>query len=239
MRERGESTGFRSDAAAHDTLARARRLSESDLPRSAATIPWVHMTTLLPGELAWYVTGRFYAASDGSMADYGYFLHLACLPTPLFAAAEGEASAHFTFAATPFTPRPLINGALSLALDPVGDFFVHYQEQPSGDFNNPSTFACGQRIGHFRRTCVVMGTTVDSGAAPVQKLFANNVFTAKLLHSEPFEFRGRRYDLREMLGAGVTQFGTAPGVVLPSPPAGFDSAVPFSGSALALGAVGS
>lgn len=194
------------------------------------------MTTLLPGELAWYVTGRFYAASDGSTADYGYFLHLGGLPIPLFAAAEGEASAHFTFAATPFTPQPLSNGALSLALDPVGDFFVYYQEQPAGDFNDPATFARGQRIGHFRRTCVVLGTTVDNGATPAQKLFANNVFTARLLHSEPFDFRGHRYDLREMLGAGVTQFGTAPGVALPPAPAGFDTVVPFSGSALALGA---
>lgn len=201
------------------------------------------MTALLPGELAWYVTGRFYAWSNGQTADYGYFLHLANLPLPLFAAAHGEASAHFTFAATPFTPQPLSNGALSLALDPVGDFFVYYQQQPAGDFDDPSTFARGQRIGHFRRTSIVMGATVDSGNTPagtastkhVHKLFANNVFSARLLHSEPFDFRGQRYDLREMLGAGVTQFGTAPGVAIAPTPVGFEAVVPFCGSGLALG----
>lgn len=193
------------------------------------------MTTLLPGELAWYATGRFYTRSDGSTVDCGYFLHLAQLPIPLFAAAEGEATAHFTFAATPFTPKPLSNGALSLSLDPVGDFFLYYQQQPAGNFNDPATFARGQRIGHFSRTSVVTGTSVDNGATPAQKLFANNVFSARLLHSEPFEFRSQRYDLREMLGAGVTQFGTAPGVAISPTPKGFEVVVPFCGSALALG----
>jgi hypothetical protein len=28
------------------------------------------MNALLPAELAWYVTGRFYRATDGSLADY-------------------------------------------------------------------------------------------------------------------------------------------------------------------------
>ena len=32
---------------------------------------------ILPGEVAWYVTGRFYAAAEGgALLDAGYFLHL-------------------------------------------------------------------------------------------------------------------------------------------------------------------
>jgi len=61
------------------------------------------MSLLLPGELAWYVTGRFYARPDGSLADYGYFLHLAGIEASLFGGSPGEATAHFTFAAEPFT----------------------------------------------------------------------------------------------------------------------------------------
>jgi hypothetical protein len=29
------------------------------------------------GEVVWYVTGRFYLGQGKSLADYGYFLHLA------------------------------------------------------------------------------------------------------------------------------------------------------------------
>ena len=60
------------------------------------------MTALLPAELAWYATGRFYQAEDDALADYGYFLHLPFLDVPLFDGERGETYAHFTFAAHPF-----------------------------------------------------------------------------------------------------------------------------------------
>lgn len=35
------------------------------------------MERIPPGEVAWYVTGRFYAAAEGgALLDAGYFLHL-------------------------------------------------------------------------------------------------------------------------------------------------------------------
>lgn len=69
------------------------------------------MPALLPAELAWYVTGRFYAAANGGLlADYGYFLHLAGIDTALFDGPVGEGSAHFTFAAVPFEAGAVGNG---------------------------------------------------------------------------------------------------------------------------------
>ncbi|WP_313914542.1 hypothetical protein [Tahibacter sp.] len=194
------------------------------------------MSLLLPGELAWYVTGRFYARPDGSLADYGYFLHLAGIEASLFRGSPGEATAHFTFAAEPFTGTGVSNGSLSLALDPVGDFSVYLQTDPAGDFDEPSSFARGQRIATFRRVSVVVGTTVDSSASPAQPLISSNVFSARLLISEPFEFAGRRYDLRHQIGKGVTQFGTAAAAPLPAAqtPKDYSAVVAFSGSALAL-----
>ena len=62
---------------------------------------------LLPAELAWYVTGRFYLddKKENNLADYGYFLHLAGIDqAQLFAGKLGEGTACFTFAAVPFTP---------------------------------------------------------------------------------------------------------------------------------------
>jgi hypothetical protein len=193
------------------------------------------MSLLLPGELAWYVTGRFYARSDGSVADYGYFIHIAGIEADLFGGKPSDKTAHFTFAAEPFTARKIDNGGLSLGLDPVGDFSVYLQDEPAGDFDDPLSFARGQRIATFRRVSVVVGTTVQTeGAAGKEPLVASNVFSARLLISNPFEFAGRRYDLRHQIGKGVTQFGTAAGTPLPHAPKDYASVVAFSGSAIAL-----
>ncbi|TWB40430.1 hypothetical protein [Nitrospirillum pindoramense] len=193
------------------------------------------MPTLLPAELAWYVTGRFYKAADGTLADYGYFLHLPFPGVPLFAAPSGaisETAAHFTFAAQPFRAGAATNGALSLGLDPVGGFAVFLQRQPAATFDDPATFAQGECIATFRRTSLVVGTTVSAGDSP---LLATNVFSARLTGSQPFDFAGGRHDLAEHIGAGITQFGTAAATPVTPPPAGYTLAVPFTGSAIALG----
>ncbi|HEV8696017.1 MAG TPA: hypothetical protein VGQ93_17785, partial [Lysobacter sp.] len=193
------------------------------------------MTALLPAELAWYVTGRFYCANDGTLADYGYFLYLPAFGAPLFDGTPGETTAHFTFAAKPFDAGSLDNGALSLALDPVGEFSVYLQRRPAGNFDDPSSFAVGERIASFRRTSLVVGTTVDAASgASAQPLIGTNVFSARLIASTPFEFGGRRHDLAHSIGLGVTQFGTAATTPVDPPPKGFNLVLPFTGSAIAL-----
>jgi hypothetical protein len=191
------------------------------------------MSLLLPAELAWYVTGRFYRRASGELADYGYFLHLAGVSAPLFAGEPGEATAHLTFAAVPFQAGSLVNGALTLALDPVGEFSVYLQREPAGTFDDPLSFARGERIATFRRTSMVVGTTV--AGARNDALVGDNVFSARLVHSTPFELGGAIYDLALLVGAGVTQLGTAAGRPIVPPAAGYAAVVPFSGSALALG----
>jgi len=202
------------------------------------------MPALLPAELAWYVTGRFYCATDGTLADYGYFLHLGGIEAGLFEGPASETTAHFTFAADPFAAGGITNGTLSLALDAVGNFSLYLQRKPAGNFDNPASFARGECIATFRRTSMVVGTTVgidtpattqaNSAIPSVQPLISSNVFSARLIHSVPFEFAGKRYDLAHMLGYGVTQFGTAAATPIVPPPAGFSAVLPFSGSAIAL-----
>jgi hypothetical protein len=194
------------------------------------------MPALLPAELAWYVTGRFYAAANGGpLADYGYFLHLAGIDAALFDGQAGEGSAHFTFAAVPFEAGAVGNGALKLALDPVGEFSIYLQRTPAGDFDHPESFAQGERIATFRRTSLVVGTTVEGAAANAPALIGVNVFSAHLVDSVPFEFGGRHHDLRQIIGRGVTQFGTAATTPIATPTRPGDTVVPFSGSAIALG----
>ncbi|MEA1676211.1 hypothetical protein [Nitrospirillum sp. BR 11163] len=195
---------------------------------------------LLTGELAWYATGRFYKAADGTLADYGYFLHLPFPGVPLFAgppdATPSETAAHFTFAAQPFTAGGASNGALALGLDPVGAFSLYLQRQPAATFDDPATFATGECIATFRRVSLVVGTTVtvsvNGAPAPV---VGTNVFSARLVASTPFDFSGARHDLANYIGAGVTQFGTAAATPVTPPPAGYTLALPFTGSAIALG----
>ncbi|TKR29524.1 hypothetical protein FCE95_15435 [Luteimonas gilva] len=198
------------------------------------------MTALSSAELAWYATGRFYEAEDGSLADYGYFLHLPFAEASLFdGAIMGETTAHFTFAAKPFQAKAVVNGALKLGLDPVGEFSLYLQRRPAGDFGDPASFAQGECIATFRRASLAVGTTVAAnlalnGASVSLPLVGANVFTAHLIASVPFEFGGRRYDLEESVGRGVTQFGTAAAAAI-APPPGYRTVLPFTGSAIALG----
>jgi len=192
---------------------------------------------LRAAELAWYVTGRFYLATDRSVADYGYFLHLGGIAAPLFTGEISEATAHFTFAATPFQSKSIRNGALNLALDPIGEFAVYLQREPAGNFDEPATFKQGECIAVLRRISMVVGTTVETGnGATAQAMLTANVFSARLLESRPFEFGGAIYNPREILGAGVTQFGTAASAEIKPPPLGYTAVVPFTGSAIRLGA---
>jgi len=194
------------------------------------------MAALLPAELAWYATGRFYEAEDGSLADYGYFLHLPFPGARMFDGSPGETAAHFTFAARPFKASGVSNGTLSLGLDPVGEFSLYLQRRPAGTFDDPASFAKGDCIATFRRTSLVVGTTVGlaMGATTVP-LVGTNVFSARLIASTPFEFDGHRHDLAEQVGRGITQFGIASETPVVPPPKGYTLVLPFTGSAIALG----
>ncbi|WP_395795193.1 hypothetical protein [Aquimonas sp.] len=196
------------------------------------------MSLLSASELAWYATGRFYRAADGSLADYGYFLHLPFPDCRMFSGAPGETTAHFTFAAQPFKGRTASNGSLSLALDAVGEFSLYLQRIPGGNFDSPASFAQGERIAVFRRSTMVVDTTLSASASPTAAptpVLIANLFTAWLIDSSPFELQGTRYDLGAAVGRGVTQFGFAATTPVVPAPSGYTAVVPFTGSAMALG----
>jgi hypothetical protein len=186
---------------------------------------------ILPGQVAWYVTGRFYASEDNpdTAFDAGYFVHLQGIDAPLFSGAPGEGTAYLTFLAEPFKAEKVYNGDITLGLDPVGEFGVYLNRTAGASFDNPQSFGAGTMIARFRRVSVVMGATVGAGAAN-QALFSANVFSAQLIRSREFELGGRRYDLGRLIPNGVTQWGTA-AVTSTGTPAG----VPFVGSAIAIG----
>lgn len=196
------------------------------------------MPTAATSEVVWYVTGRFYAPENSkAVADYGYFLHVTGIAEPLFQGTiVSEASAHLTFAAQPFVPCGTSNDALAIGLDPVGEFSVYLQRTPAGNFDAPSSFAQGERIATFRRVGLVVGTTLEHGAAPKQKpLIGSNVFSARLIDSRPFDFGEGRYDFADIVGNGITQFGFAASAGVQPPPSGYQGVVAFTGSAIRMG----
>jgi hypothetical protein len=194
------------------------------------------MQPILPGEVAWYVTGRFYAAANnGPLLDAGYFLHLQGTEGDLFSGAPGEATAFLTFLADPFTATRVVNGDITLGMDAVGDFAVYLNREPgAATFDDPASFGAGEEVARFRRVAVVTGATVGTGAADVP-LFALNVFSASLVSSREFELGGRRYDFGRLMPNGITQWGTAAVTAIGEPPAGYASVIPFVGSAIAIG----
>ena len=194
------------------------------------------MERILPGEVAWYVTGRFYAAEDGTLLDAGYFLHLQGIDADLFAGTPGEGTAFLTFLADPFTATPLSNGNLALGMDAVGEFAVYLNMGTAATFDDPISFGAGEEIARFRRVSIVTGVTVGAGAED-RPLFSQNLFSARLVSSREFELAGRRYDLRRLMPHGITQWGTAASQPTGAVP-GYPTVVPFVGSAIAIGGAG-
>jgi hypothetical protein len=184
-------------------------------------------------EVVWYVTGRFYSTiattgEQSTLLDVGYFLHLQGIAPPLFDGAISEGTARFTFAAEPFDSPTISNGGLNIGLDTGGTFRLYLRERGGATFDDPSSFAEGLCIGTLARVAVV--PTVKVGMSLTDTLLAN-VFTARLVSSVPFAFAGIEYDLRDLIGYGVTQWGTAATEPL-TPPSGYSSVVPFVGSAV-------
>jgi len=182
------------------------------------------------GEVVWYVTGRFYSSSATSLLeDVGYFLHLQGLDAPLFDGARSESTALFTFASDPFAATTVVNGGLNIGVDATGGFRIYLRETPGASFEEPQSFALGRCIGTFERVAIVPTIKITTGTGGSAVL--SNVFTARLTSSEPFNFAGATHDLRELLGYGVTQWGTAATEPIDAPP-GYNLVVPFVGSAV-------
>ena len=186
------------------------------------------------GEVAWYVTGRFYATS-ATLLDVGYFLHFQGLHGRLFHGDQSEKSektALLTFAAEPFTALSIPNGGLEIGIDERGTFRIYLRDEPGASFDDPDSFSVGQCIAVFERVALVPTTTIT--LRPTTLTLLSNVFTAKLIESTPFEWQGATHDLRELLGLGVTQWGSAATEPLVPPPS-YAAVVPFVGSAIRVG----
>jgi hypothetical protein len=188
---------------------------------------------VMPGRIAWYVTGRFYEDSEKRLQDLGYFLHLEGIRGSLFHGAVGEGTARLTFRSQPFAAGAVTNGDIQIGLDGRGEFSVYLNPEGGASFDDPDSFSRGCRVATFRRTSVVMGETLSSSALGGFAI-SMNVFSAELVSSVPFEMEGAIYDFRELLPAGITQWGNLSGNALAVFPP-FTRIAAFTGSAVAAG----
>jgi hypothetical protein len=163
------------------------------------------MHEVVMAEVFWYAVGRFFEWADGSIQDFGYFVRLGEIPPPLFRGAPGPGTAHFTFAADPFRSVALPvddpSDPFSATIDSPGFFRIFYNPEPCADFEHVESFTRGTPIATFERIGLVVGASSAQGAS--------NLFSARLTEATAFEYGGHRYDLRAMLGRGITQMGSA------------------------------
>lgn len=184
------------------------------------------MSTARVAQLVWYATGRFYKTESGDLLDVGYFLHLQGITGSLFSGKPSESTALFTFGSTPFQTCTVDNGGLSVGIDARGTFSIFLREAPGASFDHPDSFSVGRCIATFERVSIV-------ATAETSTLFSN-VFSARLVSAEDFPFAGARYDFRELVGYGITQWGLAAAEPI-TPPPQYESVVPFVGSAIRIG----
>ncbi len=175
----------------------------------------------MAGEVIWYVTGRFYADSHGNLYDVGYFLNLQGV-----GGAQSEADAYLTFAAEPFSAPTIQNGSLTIGIDATGSFSIYLLDTPGATFDDPTTFSAGTAIATFSRVAVVPTVKIGIGG---NATLLSNVFTAQLTSSQPFTLQGVTYDLANVVGNAITQWGTA------ASSSADTAGVPFVGSAIRVG----
>ena len=189
--------------------------------------------SILPGKIAWFVTGRFYFDENGAGFDAGYFSHIQGISGSLFAGggSPSEQTAMFTFSAIddPFSGTAFSNGDLNMTYYPKGTWKMYYNESPKGNWDDPSSFspAKAKHIATFQRPDNMTGIHLASSVV--------SILSFKLIESNPFDF-GKKKDLnlKTLVPNGVSQFGFANPITLDPLPK-YPTVSTFSASAIAVG----
>lgn len=167
----------------------------------AAAVTWLGAQTqgsgrIPPGVVALHFTGRGSVTAAGVATVYGVFPIIDGIGTGLFSGDPDIKNAHFSFRSSLLKPTIVPNRSLVsfLSLAPVeGDAFysVYFNANPSRDVNRPASFAEGDLIATFRARSASLNLMPHTGS----------FFTATLqiATSNDFNFRGRTYNLRNLV----------------------------------------
>jgi hypothetical protein len=154
------------------------------------------------GQVASHGLERDAVNADGTGEGAGYFTFIQGIVGSLFSGQPSEATAFFTFKTEQFSTGVISNGSVVAVLHPPGRFTIYLNTTPSGNWNDFTTFAQGQAIA-----IVEFGTTQDINTGSAQIGYTS----AEIIQSSSFDFRGQRYNLRDLFPHGFTiAFNTNP-----------------------------
>lgn len=175
--------------------------------------------------IAEHAVCRALFAADGTAQVVCYFAFIDGISGSLFSGTPSETNAFFTLRTDVVSAQTIINGNIAVILQSAGTYDVYFNSSPHGDWSKPDSFSSGQRVATFTRTPPLL---VNVGT------MANGFFSAKLTSSQEFAFNGKIVDFEDLVPNGITWLLTVGTTPVP-PPQGFVAALPFAGSALAIG----
>lgn len=138
-----------------------------------------------------HYVGRGITTPSGDTNAFGYFTFLDGVRGPFFAGAPSEATAFFTFRATPLVFSNIsVNGSVLFATFRSPTYKVYFNPSPHGDWTKPDSFSSGRLIATFKRT---------DGFS-----LATSFISGKLASSEDFTFNGRTFNFNKLVPFGIT-----------------------------------
>ena len=141
-------------------------------------------------EIAWFTMGRMGVNPvNGNVLPYGFFTIINGLPFPIFTGLPNESTALFTFRYTVSQVLPLtsnIDQNIFIGGPAIVDIYLN--PNAKRDWNDPSTFATGQKIATYIR-----------GAYQSEQIFVTQyqMSSAKLISSTPVQLRRPEFRLRQ------------------------------------------
>ncbi len=159
------------------------------------------------GVLAVHFSGRATVSTAGVLNIYGIFPTIDGIGSGLFNGDADARNAHFTFRSVPLrtTAVPVKALVSFLGLAPVegeGFYNVYFQSNPNRDLSRIATFSEGELIASFRAR----------SASVTLMPHTSSVFRAslQLATSSDFSFRGRTYNLRNLVDSLQVEASTEP-----------------------------
>jgi hypothetical protein len=198
---------------------------------TALIIGWLSVAEARPipsSAVVCYLVGRIYFDTKGNAEVAGYFTDINGIGASdsLFNGTPSESTAFFTFHTTVSISSLPSNGDITPLLGSAGLYDIYYNPTPKGDWSNPSSFASGQLIAHFRRPELLL-MQFDSFS------FTQHTVTETLLSSRDFVFRGHQYNFKELTPGGITLTNFISNTPV-APAAGFAFVVPYAGNRVAI-----
>jgi len=161
------------------------------------------------GVIATHCAGRTSVSTEGVVSIMGYFPTIEGIGVNLYAAEPDPKNAHFTFRSSALRPtlapvRGLVNLLTFAPVEGQAFYSVYFSDAPNRDFDRPDSLAEGQLIGAFQARSASV-TLIPHAASTFHATLVLDANSAS-----DFSFRGRTYNLRNLVSTLTIQSTTEP-----------------------------